>query len=145
MHTRTNWEELATASHYLTATAVQTLLQQENWAEAKEGLDSLIAAMGRSEKQAVRSQLVRLMSHIIKWKCQPEKRSSSWAVTIFSSRNEIADSQDEVPSINRIYLESVWEKCLARAVKLAELEMGRRTDLSSLSWEEVFEDEYYLH
>jgi hypothetical protein len=145
MYTRTNWEELATASHYLTATAIQTLLRQENWAEAKEGLDTLIAAMGRSEKQAVRSQLVRLMSHIIKWKCQPEKRSSSWAVTIFSARNEIADSQEEVPSINRSYLESVWEKCLARAVKQAELEMSKKPDLASLSWKEVFEDEYYLN
>jgi len=38
--------------------------------EAKEGLESLIEAMGRNDRRALKSQLIRLMVHIIKWKCQ---------------------------------------------------------------------------
>jgi hypothetical protein len=48
-----------------------------------------IEAMGRTEKRAVKSQLIRLMLHIIKWKCQPEKRSASWTISIRSARREI--------------------------------------------------------
>lgn len=144
MQTRTNWEELATASHYQTAIAIQNCLQSGNLSEAKTGIQFLVEAMGRSEKQAVRSQLVRLMSHIIKWKCQPNRRTVSWAVTILSARNEIEDSREEMPSINRAYLESVWNKCFQRAVEQAEIEMQKPCLLRSLSWQEVFEDCYQL-
>jgi hypothetical protein len=112
--------------------------------EATEGLDALIEAMGRTEKRALKSQLIRLMSHVIKWKCQPERRTSSWAITIRSARQEIEDIQEEVPSLNRNSIESIWDICLSRALKDAEDEMGRDCELTSLSWEEVFEEEYRL-
>jgi len=139
-----DWNWLAINSHYQTATAVQQLLQSGNSMEARECLDALIEAMGRSEKRAVKSQLIRLMIHIVKWKSQPEHRSSSWSISIRSARNEIEDIQEEMPSLNRDYLESIWEKCFQRAVKDAEDEMGIKSKLTSLNWEEVFEDEYSL-
>ncbi|CAD5909633.1 hypothetical protein NO108_00078 [Planktothrix rubescens] len=84
------------------------------------------------------------MMHIIKWKCQPEKRASSWETTIISARDEIADIQEEVPSLNRNYLESIWETSFKKAIRQAESEMGKRYQLMALSWQEVFEDEYSL-
>lgn len=134
MQTKQDWESLAVCSHYQTAVAVRQLLQEGKSVEAGEGLDSLIEAMGRTEKRAVQSQLIRLMSHIIKWKCQPERRSSSWAITILSARNEIEDSQEEVPSINRNFIESIWDKCFKKAMKEAVIEMGKKCELTSLSW-----------
>jgi len=144
MATKQDWNWLAINSHYQTATAVQQLLQEGNSMEARECLDALIEAMGRSEKRAVKSQLIRLMFHIVKWKYQPEHRSSSWTISIRSARNEIEDIQEEMPSLNRDYLDSIWEKCFQRAVKDAEDEMGIKSQLSSLNWEEVFEEEYSL-
>jgi len=144
MPTKQDWNWLAINSHYQTATAVQQLLQEGNSMEAREGLEALIEAMGRSEKRAVKSQLIRVMLHIIKWKFQPERRSSSWSISIRSARNEIEDIQEEMPSLNRDYLESIWEKCFQMAVKDAEDEMGIKSQLTSLNWEEVFEEEYSL-
>jgi hypothetical protein len=92
MQTKTNWDLLVINSHYQTAEAVQSLLQEGNTQEASTGLHALIAAMVRTERQAVKSQLVRLMSHIIKWKSQPERRSRSWVLTILDARSEIEDS-----------------------------------------------------
>ena len=113
--------------------------------EAKEGLESLIEAMGRNDRRALKSQLIRLMVHIIKWKCQPQKRTNSWAISIFSARREIEDIQEEVPSLNRDFIGSIWDKCFQAAVKEAELEMRKvKCHLTSLSWSEVFEDEYIL-
>lgn len=113
--------------------------------EATEGLESLIEAMGRNDRRALKSQLIRLMVHVIKWKCQPQKRSSSWAISILSARREIEDIQEEVPSLNRDFIESIWDKCFQAAVKEAELEMRKiKCHFTSLSWSEVFEDEYSL-
>lgn len=39
--------------------------------EVSESLYNLIEEMGKVEKRAVKSQLIRLISHTIKWKCQP--------------------------------------------------------------------------
>ena len=144
MPTKQDWEWLAFNSHYQTAQAVQQILREGNLMEASVGLDALIEAMGRSEKRALISQLTRLMAHVIKWKCQPERRSSSWAITILSARREIADIEEEVPSLNQNFIESVWEKCLKDAVKEAEMEMGKKCLLTLLDWVEVFESEYSL-
>jgi hypothetical protein len=144
MPAQQDWEWLAAGSEYQTAVAVQQLLQEGKWMEASEGLYALIESMGKSKKLALKSQLTRLMTHVIKWKCQPERRSSIWAITILSARQEIEDIQEEVPSLNRNSIESIWDICLTRAVKDAEDEMGRDCELTSLSWEEVFDEEYTL-
>ena len=144
MDTTLNWEELVTDSHYQTAIAIRQHLEAGNVMEAREGLDSLIAAMGRSEKRALTSQLIRLMSHIIKWKCQPERRSASWAITILSARREITEIQEEMPSLNQNFIDSIWEKCLNAAMKETVIEMGKKGRLDCLSIAEVFEQEYSL-
>jgi len=142
MRTQQDWEWLAVNSHYKTAIAVRQLLEEGKSMEATVGLNELIEAMGRSDRRALKSQLIRLMSHILKWKCQPEKRSRSWISTIVDAREEIRDTQEEVPSLNRAYIESIWDKCFNKAVKQAEGEMDIDCDLTSLSWAEVFEEEY---
>jgi hypothetical protein len=142
MLTKQDWDWLAVCSHYQTAVTVQTLLKEGKSMEATAGLESLIEAMGRSEKRALKSQLIRLMLHIIKWKCQPKKRTASWAISIRSARREIEESQEEMPSLNRDFIESIWEQCFQVAVKDAEDEMGKKCQLTSLTWSEVFEDEY---
>jgi len=92
----------------------------------------------------VSSQLTRLMLHIIKWRCQPEKRSASWGISIRSARREIADSQEEMPSLNRDFLLSIWDKCFASAKQDARDEMGKKPEIMSLSWAEVFEEIYTI-
>jgi len=72
-----DWEMMAINSHFQTAQAAQTLLQQGQTEEAKAALNELVEAMSRSERQALKSQLIHLMMHIIKWKTQPNKRSRS--------------------------------------------------------------------
>ncbi|MDF0553540.1 DUF29 domain-containing protein [Kamptonema sp. UHCC 0994] len=145
MSTKQDWEWLAAGSEYQTAVAIQQLLEEGKVIEANQGLYELIESMGKSKRLAMKSQLIRLMVHIIKWKSQPERRGSSWANTIFLARQEIEDIYEEVPSLNRDFIESVWEQCFQKAVKQAEFEMRKaKCHLLSLSWSEVFEEEYIL-
>lgn len=139
-----DWRDLAASSHYLTAVAVQHAMQRGDLAMAEAGIQELIDALSRSEKRALRSQLIRLMAHIIKWQTQPERRSRSWVATISSARDEIIEIQAETPSLSRDVIESLWEFCFRRAIREAEAEMECASAISTLSWQDVFEREYSL-
>ena len=139
---KTDWDMMAVNSHYQTAEAAQTLLQQGKMDEAKAALQALVDAMSRSERQAVKSQLTRLMMHIIKWKTQPDKRSRSWIISILDARDAIEESQEEMPSLNREFIKSLWDQCFIKAKRKAEAEMNCKSNISFLTWEEVFEEQY---
>jgi hypothetical protein len=140
-----NWQELASTSPYRTAVAVEQALQKGNVAEANLGLQELIDALSRSDKRALRSYLTRLMAHVIKWQSQPEQRSRSWRATINNCRREIAEIQEETPSLSREFIESIWESCVKAALDDAAAEMDRECAVTTLSWEEVFEQPYRLN
>ncbi len=139
-----NWEELAATSPYRTAVAVEQALRRGEVGAATAGMEELIEALSRSDKRALRSHLVRLMAHIIKWRAQPERRSRSWRATIRNARREIAAIQEDTPSLNRAAVEAIWDDCFAAAKEEAEGEMDRESPVAGLSWAEVFEEEYDL-
>ena len=139
---KTDWKMMAINSHFQTAEAAQTLLQQGQTEEAKAAPYELVDAMSSSERQALKSQLTRLMMLIIKWKTQPTKSSRSWLVSILDARDAIEESQEEMPSLNREFIESLWDQSFIKAKRKAEAEMNCKSSVSSLTWQEVFEDEY---
>jgi hypothetical protein len=139
-----DWRQTAFESHYLTAVGVKEALEAGDIHEALRGIDELIDAMRRSEQRAVRSQLVRLMLHILKWRTQPSHRSPSWVATINHARQEIWDAQEETPSITDAVLQGMWDRCFRRAQQQAEDETGQSISIASLSWDEVFHTRYRL-
>ena len=52
-------------SPYQTAVAIKNELTQGNIEESTTGIEELIDALSRSDKRALRNQLIRLMMHII--------------------------------------------------------------------------------
>jgi hypothetical protein len=139
-----NWQELSSTSHYKTAMAVKNEIAVGNLSEAGIGIEELILALSRSEKRALKSQLVRLMLHIIKWQSQPERRSLSWIASIKDAREEIADIQEETPSLGNNVIAELWNKVFVIAQRDAQAEMGKLSTVTALSWQEVFEDDYNL-
>jgi collagenase-like PrtC family protease len=141
-----DWQELATISHYQTAVAIRHALQAGNVDDAAMGLEELIDALSRSDERALRSHLVRLMQHIIKWKIQPQRRSQSWVATIAIQRQEIADLRQENPRFTEVYIrERLWERCARLAVKEAERDMNQAISAPPvLTWDDVFEADYRL-
>ena len=100
--------------------------------------------MTRSDKRALKSHLVRLMVHVIKWYTQPEKRSISWRATINSARADIRDIQEDTPSLNRAAIERMWDRCVEAARRDAEAEMNQEPALATITWAQAFEDMYEL-
>ena len=137
-----NWQDLAAESHYLTAIEIERALLAARYEAAEAGVKERIEALGRSEKRALKSQLIRLMAHVIKWKTQPERRSYGWVATIYNAREEIADIESETPSLTGDVINAMWDNCFRAALREAEGEMNQKATSSSLSLQEVFEDEY---
>jgi hypothetical protein len=141
-----DWEELALTSHYDTAVAIREALKEGNVADAIQGLEELIDALSRSDERALRSYIIRLMQHLIKWHLQPELRTPSWVASIRNARREIADLRQENPRFTRRFIEErMWQRCLRAAHDEAAIDMNReRLAPIELSWDEVFEAAYAL-
>jgi hypothetical protein len=139
-----NWQHLSMVSPYQTAVAIHEELMKGNVAEADHGILELIETLSRSEKRALKSQLIRLMKHIIKWESQPARRSRSWIASIHGARNEIRDIQEETPSLNDKVIHELWEICIATALIEAEAEMNQDSAIERLTWEQVFQRDYSL-
>jgi hypothetical protein len=58
-----------------------------------------IEAVGANTRRELRSRLVRLLQHLLKWHFQPDMRSRSWRATIRHQRQEIDDLLLENPSL----------------------------------------------
>jgi hypothetical protein len=139
-----DWQELATTSHYQTAIAIRDVLREGNVENAIIGLEELIDALSRSDRRALESHLTRLMTHVIKWKVQPERRSRSWRNTILNARTAIGRLQRHEPSLKRSVIEEDWDEFTEVARREAEGETNLDILPLSLTWKEVFEDDYTL-
>ena len=137
-----DWEELTATSYVDTVAELQTTLAEHDYEQVSEGLQTLLTSMSQELKRALRSQLSRLMMHVVKWKIQPEKRSGSWVVSILDARENIEEIMSEKPSLNRQFIQDVWDRTVQQAIRKAEEETQCRTNLATLTWQEVFEEEY---
>jgi hypothetical protein len=61
------------------------------------GIEELVESLSRSEKRALESHLTRLMTPILEWHAQPQRRSRSGAATIRQARRAIARLQEDTP------------------------------------------------
>jgi len=139
-----NWREQAAASHYRTAVAIRDCIRHGDVSDAARGIEELIEALSRSDRRALKSQLIRLMSPVLKSMSQPELRTRSWVATIRGARKEIRDLQDETPSLTDEFIRGVWASCFETAKDQAEAEIDGEILISDLSWEDVFQTSYQL-
>lgn len=58
-----------------------------------------IESLGRRDRGAVRSQLRRLLLHLLKWRHQSAQRSHGWTGSIGDAREEILELTGESPSL----------------------------------------------
>lgn len=99
-----------------------TLLREGNLKELDlENLLEEIEDMGRSEKRSISSNLEVVLMHLLKYKYQPSKRSSSWRYTIIEHRRRLFKDFKISPSLKKYFLEE-FADAYAGARKLASVE-----------------------
>jgi hypothetical protein len=82
-----------------------------------------IADIARSQRKAIRSDLVVLLTHLLKWQHQASHRFTSWAGSIVEHRQCIQEEIEDSPSLAR-YPEAVLERCYRAACQRAAAETG---------------------
>lgn len=87
-----------------------------------ENLVEEIEDMGRSQRRAVKSALI-ILSHLLKYRYQPDRRSNSWRATIREHRRYVRDELDDSPSL-RPYTERILDDCYQDAREAAADESG---------------------
>ncbi|MDF5716065.1 MAG: DUF29 domain-containing protein [Rhizonema sp. NSF051] len=92
-----------------------------------ENLIEEIECMGRSEKQALESNLVVLLMHLLKYKYQQEKCSNSWKCSIREHRRRLTRAFKDSPSL-KPYFQEVLPQCYQDAIKQASDETGLSLD-----------------
>jgi hypothetical protein len=90
----------------------------ENIAEELEDL-------GRSQKREIRSRLVAVLVHLLKWRYQPGRRTGSWKATLVEQRAELATDFEESPS-----LRSFPREILSKQYEIARLRASGETKLA---------------
>jgi len=80
-----------------------------------------IESMGRSDRRELKSRLVILVMHLLKWRHQPGARSRSWSATIDEQRLQIEGILAESPSLRPSVAVMLGEAhAIARARAIAE-------------------------
>ena len=84
-----------------------------------------IESMGKSEKRELKSRLIVLLMHLLKWQYQPEKRSESWRSTIAEQRICIELLLEDSPSLQPLLIE-IFANCYGKARLKASEETGMK-------------------
>ncbi|MEO0374349.1 MAG: DUF29 domain-containing protein [Cyanobacteria bacterium P01_A01_bin.17] len=100
------------------------LLRQGRMSELDiENLIEEVEDLAGRHRDALESQLTRLLMHLLKWKYQPQKRSGSWAGSIRESRKQIRRLIRKYPSLKN-HLTKEFDVCYEDAVEDASDETG---------------------
>jgi hypothetical protein len=133
-----------TASYYPIVLDIQHLLAEGKVDTARKKLETLREAIIQTEQQALRGHLIRLMIQVLKWKTLATRRTQKSSNSIEQERQKIQHIQKEIPTLNKTFIQSIWDYCLQRAIHEAQTETGFAPAVANLSWQEVFEDGYTL-
>ena len=83
-----------------------------------------IESMGKTEKRELINRLAVLLTHLLKWKFQTERRTKSWRLTVEEQRRQVGRHIRDNPSLKSSLSEAI-EEAYGDAVIAAE----RETDL----------------
>jgi len=67
-----------------------------------------IEDVGKSEQRELASRMAVLLTHLLKWQYQPDRRGSSWRRTIKEQRRAIMEHVEETPSLKGSLLDEHW-------------------------------------
>jgi len=104
-----------------------TLLRQQrfdllDWHHIAEELEDV----GKSEQRELASRFAVLMSHLLKWQFQSDRRSKSWERTIKEQRKALAFHLKKVPSLkpklrDSEWLAAIWSDAVTIAIRETSL------------------------
>lgn len=94
-----------------------------------------IEDVGKSEQRELANRMAILLAHLLKWRQQPDRRGTSWTITIRNQRRAIARALEETPSLKGKLIEPRWwEAVWDDATDLAAREAGLEEFTEACPW-----------
>lgn len=96
--------------------------------------------LGKRERSALESRLAVLICHLLKWDCQPAKRSRSWQAIIELQRSKVQKLLKQSPSLKPFAAESlpeIYAEAVLRAIKETGLERKSFPNARPYTLEEI--------
>lgn len=107
-----------------------------------------IEDVGKSEQRELAGRMAVLLTHLLKWEYQPERRGSSWEDTIRTQRERIERRIGKTPSLKASLADPDWQAdawgdAVDDAVK--ETGMARKVFPKSCPWskEQIMAQDFY--
>ena len=88
-----------------------------------ENIAEEIESMGRGQTHSLGSYLHNVIMHLLKWRYQPERRGTSWRLSIFNGRHQIQRLLKDSPSLNPKVVTLIADE-YRQARQIAALETG---------------------
>lgn len=110
------------------------LIRHKKFAELDlEHIAEEIEDVGKSEQRELASRMTLLITHLLKWQYQPERRGTSWRLTIRNQRRAIKLHLKQVPSLkvklsDTEWCEIIWDDAIYQANKETGLELFPETN-----------------
>ena len=105
-----------------------------------QNLADEITALAHYLAAKLRSDLSRVLQHLLKWDYQPDRRTRSWAVTIHEHRRRVAEHLQDGPGLKSA-LSGITARAYADGREAALEETRLRPDLvpetCPYSWDEI--------
>lgn len=135
------------ADFYAWTVEQSNLLRQGRFADADvANIIEEIETLGRSEKRELRTRLLVLLAHLLKWQVQPERRSNSWKLTITEQRirlkEHVADNPSLAPSLPEV-IASVWRQVLVKAMRQTGFAEASFPAACPWTVEQILDEEFY--
>jgi hypothetical protein len=133
------------------------LLRQGKFDELDiENLIEEVEDLGKRDKRELESNLFILLTHLLKWQYQPDRRSypdsnhewyeNSWARTISEHRDRIQRALRDSPSLQKVIRESLTD-CYAKSRKDAARQTGLGIEVfpevCKYSEAEILDDDFW--
>lgn len=119
--------------------------KEVDWPNVAEELED----MGKSERRGVRSQLARLLAHLLKWRFQPQERrpsEHSWRASIANARESLRELLEESPSFKsqvQEFFASAYRQALRQAVSETNLPTQTFPSVCPWSLEQAMADDFF--
>ena len=113
-----------------------------DWENVAEEVETL----GKSDRRKVASDLKNILEHLIKWRYQPQKRTTGWRSSIREHRDRIQRIIADSPSLRRLPYEILAEeyrKARGAALDDTKLPKERVPETCPFAIEDVLDPTYW--
>jgi hypothetical protein len=111
----------------------------------RENLAEEIESLGREQFNKLESALRVLLTHMLKWDHQPERRSRSWLLSIEAQRVELENVLTDNPGLKPRLAEAIargYRRARIEAAKETGIETGVFPETCPYSFEEIASREF---